>query len=85
MIKYDLPTFSGCRLDYFFSVHVSEIDVWNCVFILIPVFSTAGITLGLFGGVRKHSKDHNKVPVRGDIHVIVVGTFIFFFSFFFWG
>ncbi|KAM4089890.1 hypothetical protein ACJW30_09G018100 [Castanea mollissima] len=33
----------------------------------------AGITLALFGGVRKHSKDRNKVPVRGDIHVIVVG------------
>ncbi|XP_050940144.1 probable DNA helicase MCM8 isoform X3 [Cucumis melo] len=33
----------------------------------------AGITLALFGGVRKHSKDQNKVPVRGDIHVIVVG------------
>ncbi|KAF8395011.1 hypothetical protein HHK36_018950 [Tetracentron sinense] len=33
----------------------------------------AGITLSLFGGVRKHSMDRNKVPVRGDIHVIVVG------------
>ncbi|XP_050242875.1 probable DNA helicase MCM8 [Quercus robur] len=33
----------------------------------------AGITLALFGGVRKHSKDRNKVPVRGDLHVIVVG------------
>ncbi|KAH6802599.1 minichromosome maintenance 8 [Perilla frutescens var. frutescens] len=33
----------------------------------------AGITLELFGGVRKHSMDQNKVPVRGDIHVIVVG------------
>ncbi|KAH9621154.1 hypothetical protein KSS87_006341 [Heliosperma pusillum] len=33
----------------------------------------AGITLSLFGGVRKHSMDKNKVPVRGDIHVIVVG------------
>ncbi|KAK9724046.1 hypothetical protein RND81_05G044400 [Saponaria officinalis] len=33
----------------------------------------AGITLCLFGGVRKHSMDQNKVPVRGDIHVIVVG------------
>uniref|UniRef100_A0A2N9IKY6 Probable DNA helicase MCM8 n=1 Tax=Fagus sylvatica TaxID=28930 RepID=A0A2N9IKY6_FAGSY len=33
----------------------------------------AGITLALFGGVRKHSKDRNKVPVRGDIHVVVVG------------
>ncbi|GFQ07779.1 probable DNA helicase mcm8 [Phtheirospermum japonicum] len=33
----------------------------------------AGITLSLFGGVRKHSMDQNKVPVRGDIHIIVVG------------
>ncbi|MFS8004447.1 putative DNA helicase [Helianthus anomalus] len=31
----------------------------------------AGITLALFGGVRKHSMDQNKVPVRGDIHVII--------------
>lgn len=34
---------------------------------------TAGITLSLFGGVQKHSTDKNKVPVRGDIHVLVVG------------
>ncbi|CAN8259931.1 unnamed protein product [Cochlearia groenlandica] len=33
----------------------------------------AGMTLSLFGGVRKHSMDMNKVPVRGDIHVIIVG------------
>ncbi|CAA6656870.1 unnamed protein product [Spirodela intermedia] len=33
----------------------------------------AGITLALFGGVQKHSTDKNKVPVRGDIHVLVVG------------
>ncbi|KMS95512.1 hypothetical protein BVRB_007520 isoform B [Beta vulgaris subsp. vulgaris] len=33
----------------------------------------AGITLALFGGVRKHSMDQNKVPVRGDLHVIIVG------------
>ncbi|KAH8937600.1 hypothetical protein BDL97_16G036800 [Sphagnum fallax] len=33
----------------------------------------AGIALALFGGVRKHVMDKNKVPVRGDIHVIIVG------------
>lgn len=33
----------------------------------------AGLLLTLFGGVRKHSGDRNKVPVRGDIHVLVVG------------
>ncbi|KAI3474018.1 hypothetical protein Pfo_028806 [Paulownia fortunei] len=35
--------------------------------------SISGITLALLGGVRKHSMDQNKVPVRGDIHIIVVG------------
>ncbi|WCJ34583.1 minichromosome maintenance 8 [Euphorbia peplus] len=33
----------------------------------------AGMILSLFGGVRKHAMDQNKVPVRGDIHVIIVG------------
>ncbi|XP_031474929.1 probable DNA helicase MCM8 isoform X2 [Nymphaea colorata] len=33
----------------------------------------AGITLALFGGVRKHVMDQNSVPIRGDIHVIIVG------------
>ena len=37
-------------------------------------FSTAGLTLALFGGVQKYSTDKNKVPVRGDIHILVVGT-----------
>jgi hypothetical protein len=42
---------------------------------LLIVFCVAGIALALFGGVRKHVMDKNKVPVRGDIHVIIVGTF----------
>ncbi|XP_020522186.1 probable DNA helicase MCM8 isoform X2 [Amborella trichopoda] len=33
----------------------------------------AGITLALFGGVQKNLMDQNKVPVRGDVHVIIVG------------
>ncbi|XP_038988371.1 probable DNA helicase MCM8 [Phoenix dactylifera] len=33
----------------------------------------AGITLALFGGVQKYLMDQNKVPVRGDIHVVIVG------------
>lgn len=37
------------------------------------VLLSAGITLALFGGAQKHSMDQNKVPVRGDIHVIIVG------------
>lgn len=50
-----------------------------CYFTFPFFWLTAGITLALFGGVRKHSMDQNKVPVRGDIHVIVVGMLIFFF------
>ncbi|PIA38676.1 hypothetical protein AQUCO_02700121v1 [Aquilegia coerulea] len=42
----------------------------------------AGITLALFGGVRKHSMDQNKVPVRGDIHVIVVGMLLLYVDLF---
>lgn len=38
------------------------------------ILSVAGIVLALFGGVQKHSVDQNKVPVRGDIHVIIVGN-----------
>jgi len=45
----------------------------NLILILLCYYFTAGITLSLFGGVRKHSMDQNKVPVRGDIHVIIVG------------
>ncbi|KAI5054214.1 hypothetical protein GOP47_0030893, partial [Adiantum capillus-veneris] len=33
----------------------------------------AGLTLALFGGVQKYVLDQNKVPVRGDIHVLIVG------------
>lgn len=33
----------------------------------------AGIALALFGGVQKHVMDKNKVPVRGTIHLIIVG------------
>lgn len=43
---------------------------------LVHFHPQAGITLALFGGVRKHSMDQNKVPVRGDIHVIVVGMLL---------
>lgn len=38
------------------------------------LLSAAGITLALFGGVQRYSMDQNKVPVRGDIHVIIVGN-----------
>lgn len=33
----------------------------------------AGLLLGLFGGVQKNVMDRNKIAVRGDPHVLVVG------------
>lgn len=33
----------------------------------------AGLLLGLFGGRQKHIGDMNKIPVRGDPHILVVG------------
>ncbi|GMH34114.1 hypothetical protein BSKO_01948 [Bryopsis sp. KO-2023] len=33
----------------------------------------AGLLLSLMGGVRKHTGGNGKVPVRGDIHVLIVG------------
>ncbi|KAF5206952.1 Dna replication licensing factor mcm2 [Thalictrum thalictroides] len=77
---FDLYTFSPRDLE--FIVKFSEehgLDVFRqilqsiCPSIYGHELVKAGITLALFGGVRKHSMDQNKVPVRGDIHVIVVG------------
>ncbi|KAL5007806.1 hypothetical protein ScPMuIL_016612 [Solemya velum] len=33
----------------------------------------AGLTLGLFGGSQKFTNDKNRIPVRGDPHILVVG------------
>lgn len=54
--------------------------IMTCILVTIFYFHIAGITLALFGGVQKHSTDQNKVPVRGDIHVIVVGRKYLFVS-----
>lgn len=53
-----------------------EDDTLLVIFFLLV---KAGITLAMVGGVRKHSMDQNNVPVRGDIHVIVVGMFVLCF------
>lgn len=33
----------------------------------------AGLLLALFGGVRKNAAARNRVPIRGDVHVLLVG------------
>lgn len=33
----------------------------------------AGLTMALFGGVRRYNNDKNRIPVRGDPHLLIVG------------
>ena len=33
----------------------------------------AGLILALFGGSQKYADDKNRIPIRGDPHVLVVG------------
>ncbi|KAL4224835.1 DNA replication licensing factor mcm8 [Mactra antiquata] len=33
----------------------------------------AGLVLGLFGGTQKFANDKNRIPVRGDPHLLIVG------------
>ncbi|XXG54976.1 hypothetical protein AAC387_Pa03g2725 [Persea americana] len=79
-VLFDLYTFSSKDLEFivkFSKEHGSDIFRQMLQSICPSIYGhelvKAGITLALFGGVQKHSKDQNKVPVRGDIHVIVVG------------
>ncbi len=50
----------------------------RCVYSLCPSIyghdmEKTGLLLALFGGVRKHVGDPVKAPVRGDMHVLLVG------------
>ncbi|KAJ0476592.1 putative DNA helicase [Helianthus annuus] len=76
----DLYSFSQRDLEFickFTSEHGSDVFRQMLQSICPSIYGhelvKAGITLALFGGVRKHSMDQNKVPIRGDIHVIIVG------------
>ncbi|GAV82272.1 MCM domain-containing protein, partial [Cephalotus follicularis] len=78
--QVDLFSFSPRDLEFIVKFHEEHgSDVFKqllqsiCPSIYGHELVKAGITLALFGGVRKYSEDQNKVPVRGDIHVIVVG------------
>ncbi|KAK9124361.1 hypothetical protein Sjap_013963 [Stephania japonica] len=80
MELFDLHSFSPKDLEFivkFSKEHGSDVFRQILQSICPSIYGhellKAGITLALFGGVRKHAMDQNKVPVRGDIHVIVVG------------
>lgn len=57
----------------------SSYEVWVCVyksqFVLIAVLQLikAGLVLTLFGGCHKYVDDKNRIPIRGDPHMLVVG------------
>ncbi|KAF3789098.1 putative DNA helicase [Nymphaea thermarum] len=77
---HELHTFSPRDLEFiarFLQEHGSDIfrQILHsiCPSIYGHELVKAGITLALFGGVRKHFMDQNSVPIRGDIHVIIVG------------
>ena len=75
----------GCDTCCKYLKYIDQI-LWQCstsrnlsIFLNYLLYlGTAGLTLALFGGVQKYVLDQNKVPVRGDIHVLIVGKKVFF-------
>lgn len=72
--------FIHTRRDLYAISHIqSEEDTFRCiVHSLCPSIYgqelvKAGLVLALFGGCQKFTDDANKIPLRGDPHVLVVG------------
>uniref|UniRef100_A0A2K6GDS9 DNA helicase MCM8 n=1 Tax=Propithecus coquereli TaxID=379532 RepID=A0A2K6GDS9_PROCO len=51
---------------------IQEIQAEENLFKLI-VLVKAGLALALFGGSQKYADDKNRIPIRGDPHILVVG------------
>uniref|UniRef100_A0A452TEU9 DNA helicase MCM8 n=1 Tax=Ursus maritimus TaxID=29073 RepID=A0A452TEU9_URSMA len=56
----------------------AEENLFKLIVFLPPSSSTlelvkAGLALALFGGSQKYADDKNRIPIRGDPHVLVVG------------
>jgi DNA helicase MCM8 len=45
----------------------------TCGLRMAMCIATAGLLLALVGGSQKHAADRNKIAVRGDPHVLIVG------------
>lgn len=41
--------------------------------LLLHELVKAGLTLALFGGSQKYADDKNRIPIRGDPHILIVG------------
>eukprot|EP00043_Microstomoeca_roanoka_P016271 m.165434 g.165434 ORF g.165434 m.165434 type:complete len:862 (+) comp16425_c0_seq1:2650-5235(+) len=72
--------FMHTRRDLYAISHIqNEEDTFRCiVHSLCPTIYgqelvKAGLVLGLFGGCQKFADDANKIPLRGDPHILVVG------------
>lgn len=51
----------------------SHLDVFLFCSLLPHELVKAGLTLALFGGSQKYADDKNRIPIRGDPHVLIVG------------
>lgn len=73
MIEFTLKDLYGIQMVQ------EEKDVFNtlvnslCPAIFGHELVKAGLLLGLFGGRQKFANDKNRIPVRGDPHILVVG------------
>lgn len=51
----------------------SHLDVFLFCSLLPHKLVKAGLTLALFGGSQKYADDKNRIPIRGDPHILIVG------------
>lgn len=48
------------------------LNIYWCLYVPLQIVK-AGLALALFGGCQKFVDDKNRIPVRGDPHVLIVG------------
>lgn len=51
----------------------NHLDVFLFCSLLPHKLVKAGLTLALFGGSQKYADDKNRIPIRGDPHILIVG------------
>ena len=63
----------GCHMQEYEGQQLKQLIHALCPAIYGHELVKAGVILALFGGVRKGNDDLASVPVRGDIHCLIVG------------
>lgn len=51
----------------------SHLDVFRFLLSSSHKLVKAGLVLALFGGSQKYADDKNRIPIRGDPHILIVG------------